>query len=73
MSLTHRHDDYSNMDGVLAVTCQDCGRQFASVLAMNRETFEGIRVLRNHRELCPYCGRTSLYEKSDYFFFPSSG
>ena len=51
----------------LSLTCQVCGKRFASALQMDPLTFEAIRM-NNHVECCRICGRAARYSKRDYFF-----
>ncbi len=52
---------------MLTLVCANCGRIFASSMQMEPSTFEQIR-LNGQMELCPRCGRTSRYSKTDYLF-----
>jgi hypothetical protein len=52
----------------LTLTCPHCGREFPSVIQMDPETWEAIRIDLHVIERCPDCGWSSPFSKSEYFF-----
>jgi endogenous inhibitor of DNA gyrase (YacG/DUF329 family) len=52
----------------LRLSCPHCRRTFPSVIQMDPETWEAIRVDLRVIERCPHCGWSSPFSKSDYFF-----
>jgi hypothetical protein len=56
-------------DNPLMVRCKNlqCGHVHASMIQMTPESFR-TSILRDNSEQCPKCGRTSTYNKDDYFF-----
>jgi DNA-directed RNA polymerase subunit RPC12/RpoP len=55
------------MERTLSLTCRECGKDFASALQMDPETFTKIKV-ENNLERCSHCGSARRYQKDDYFF-----
>ncbi len=51
----------------LIVKCKNCGFEFPAATQMNEVAFEVISI-GNNDERCPKCKRTSVYNKSDYYF-----
>ena len=51
----------------LLVKCKNCGFEFPAATQMNEVAFEAISI-GNNDERCPKCKRTSVYNKSDYYF-----
>ena len=56
------------MEAELSLTCQVCGRRFASALQMNPKTFEKIGTT-SQAERCRFCSQVRRYLRGDYYFF----
>jgi len=52
---------------VMMVKCKSCRYEHDSGIQMDDESFKAS-TLSNNSEQCPRCGKTSTYNKEDYFF-----
>ena len=60
--------DTSRMEPELSLTCQVCGRRFASALQVKPKTFESMK-LTSRAERCPFCRQVGSYLRTDYYFY----
>ena len=58
------------MEAELSLTCQVCGRRFASAVQVSPKTFEDM-ALTSQAERCLFCNKVRRYLRADYYFhFP---
>ena len=53
---------------LMHLTCPHCGESFVSVIQIDPETWDRIRMNDGMIERCTHCGRSSRFAKGDYFF-----
>ena len=51
----------------LGLVCRSCGEWFSSLIQMDRESFDKIRLDRL-TECCSHCGHRAQYDKAEYGF-----
>jgi hypothetical protein len=49
------------------IKCKQCGFEHPSIFKMDEHTLRD-NIFSNNQEICSKCGKTSTYNKEDYYF-----